>query len=177
MLSQMTGGNATVAGMIEAELRQAVPPPAQAIAAELARRHGTALVACLFYGSCLRDGVVEGRVLDFYAIADDYLAFHGSRLAAAGNAVLPPNVYYLETACAGGVVRAKYAVVSLRHLLRDTSGKAFQSSLWGRLAQPCALVYIRDSAAEAKVVEALASAVATMIRETAPLLPPEATPR
>ena len=128
----MAGSDATVAAMIGAELRQPVPAPVHAVTEELVRRHGEALVACLFYGSCLRDGVVEGRVLDFYAIAEDYRGFHGNRLAAAGNAVLPPNVYYVETSCAGGVVRAKYAVVSLRHLLRDTTTKAFQPSLWGR---------------------------------------------
>ena len=143
---------------IRAELRQPVSANVKVAAEEIRRRHGAALMACLFYGSCLRDGQDEGRVIDFYAVAQSYRRFHGSRLSAVLNTVLPPNVYYLETEAGGGVVRAKYAVVSWRHLMCDTTEAAFQSSLWGRLAQPCALVYARDQEVEAQVCAARASA-------------------
>ena len=112
--------------MILSELRQPVAASVRASAQEIHRRHGSSLVACLFYGSCLRDGRDEDRVIDFYAIADDYRRFHESRLSAALNAILPPNVYYLETPFEDRVVRAKYAVVSLAHLIRQTSPAAFQ---------------------------------------------------
>jgi len=162
--------------MILSELRQPVAASVRASAQEIHRRHGSSLVACLFYGSCLRDGRDEDRVIDFYAIADDYRRFHESRLSAVLNAFLPPNVYYLETLFGDRVVRAKYAVVSLGHLIRHTSPAAFQSSLWGRLAQPCALVYARDSVVEEKVAGALAAAVETMVAQTLALMPAEFTP-
>jgi hypothetical protein len=74
------------------------------------------------------------------------------------------------------VVRAKYAVVSLAHLIRHTSPAAFQSALWGRLAQPCALVYVRDPGVEETVAGALAAAVETMMAETLALMPTEFSP-
>jgi len=161
--------------MILSELRQPVAASVLAAAQEVRRRHGASLVACLFYGSCLRDGRDEDRVIDFYAIADDYRRFHESRVSAVLNAILPPNVYYLETPFEERVVRAKYAVVSLGHLIRHTSPAAFQPSLWGRLAQPCALVYARDSAVEETMAGALAAAVETMAAETLALMPAEFT--
>jgi hypothetical protein len=162
--------------MILNELRQPVSASVRAAAREIRRRHGSSLVACLFYGSCLRDGRDEDRVIDFYAIADDYKRFHDNRLSAVLNALLPPNVYYLETPFEGRMVRAKYAVVSLRDLIRDTSQAAFQPSLWGRLAQPCALVCARDPKAEEEVAAALATAVETMAAQTLALMPAEFTP-
>lgn len=164
-----------VGATIRAELRQPVTAAVSAAAKEIRRRHGDALTACLFYGSCLRDGQDEGRVIDFYAIAQSYRRFHGSWLAAALNTVLPPNVYYLETRSEGRVVRAKYAVVSWRHLIRDTTDAAFQSSLWGRLAQPCALVYARDAKVEEQIAAALARAVRTLAGQTLDLMPAEFT--
>lgn len=162
---------------IRTELAQPVAAPVRAVAEQIQRRHGAALVACLFYGSCLRDGVVEGRVLDFYAVAADYRAFHGGRLSAAMNTLLPPNVYYVEVPFEDTVVRAKYAVVSLAHLVRDTSAAAFQPTLWARLAQPCALVYARDAETEAVVVAALSAANETLACEILPLMPRRFTPK
>lgn len=160
-----------VGATIRTELRQPVSAAASAAAEEIRRRHGAALLACLFYGSCLRDGQDEDRVIDFYAVAESHRAFHASRISAALNAVLPPNVYYLETRADGRVVRAKYAVVSWRQLIRDTTDTAFQSSLWGRLAQPCALLYARDAGVEEQIAAALARAVQTLARQTLDLMP------
>ncbi len=165
-----------MSAIILRELRQPVAASVRVAAQEVRRRHGASLVACLFYGSCLRDGRDEDRVIDFYAIADDYRRFYDSWVPAVLNAILPPNVYYLETPFEDRVVRAKYAVVSLGHLIRRTSPAAFQPSLWGRLAQPCALVYARDAVAEETVAGALAAAVQTMAGETLALMPAEFTP-
>ncbi len=160
---------------IRAELGQPVSANVKAAAEDIRRRHGAALMACLFYGSCLRDGQDKGRVIDFYAVAQSYRRFHGSRLSAVLNTVLPPNVYYLETQAGGSVVRAKYAVVSWRHLMLGTTEAAFQSSLWGRLAQPCALVYARDQEVEEQVAAALARAAQTLAGQTLDLMPEEFT--
>jgi hypothetical protein len=150
---------------------------AKVVAAEIRRRHGAAVAGCLFYGSCLREGRDEGKLIDFYVLAEDYRRFHGRYLPAMLNALLPPNVYYLETETGSLVVRAKYAVISLEDLVKDTSASAFLSTLWGRLSQPCALVYERDAEVRATVAAALGAAVATMTMETLPLLPRDFTAR
>ena len=84
-----------------------------AMADAIRRRHGGAVAALLFYGSCLRRGGVEG-VLDFYVIVDSYGAAYERRFLALLNRVLPPNVFYVECDHAGARLRAKYAVFSQR---------------------------------------------------------------
>lgn len=110
--------------VIAAELGQPVSDSVKAAAAEIRRRHRAAVAGCLFYGSCLREGRDQGRVIDFYVLTQDYRQFHGRRLPAMLNALLPPNVYYLETESDGQVVRAKYAVISLEDLVQDTDRKS-----------------------------------------------------
>lgn len=161
----------TAAALVAAELDRPLPGAATAMAEAIRARHGAALLACLFYGSCLRDGVVEGRVLDFYAVASNYRSFHGRRLPALLNRLLPPNVYYIETEHEGRRLRAKYAVVSLADLGRDSSARAVQPTLWARLAQPCALAWARDGAVRKRMVAALAEAAGTTLAAALPLMP------
>ena len=71
----------------------------------------------VFYGSCLRKQSAEG-VLDLYVVVDDYRSAYGSRALAIANAVLPPNVFYVETRDGETTVRAKYAVISRADLQR-----------------------------------------------------------
>lgn len=163
----------TLESLIQDELQQTVSSAAKAVAEELVRRHGAAVSGCLFYGSCLRDQQDSGRLLDFYLLVDDYRAFHGRWLPAALNALLPPNVYYFETGPAGSRVRAKYAVLSLADLEAGTGTGALLPTLWGRLAQPCALVVARDATVAPRVCRALASAVRMLIGAAWPLLDAE----
>ena len=156
--------------IVAQELRTPSWPAVDAAAAAVRDRHGDTVAAVLFYGSCLRDRQDEGRLLDFYVFTDRYRDFHGRSLLAAANRILPPNVYFLETPYDGRTVRAKYAVLSLPALRRQTRRRTFLPTLWARLSQPGALVYARDATAEANVVEALASSIETLIAETAPLM-------
>ncbi|WP_162906831.1 hypothetical protein [Algihabitans albus] len=168
----MSDDGAEIAGIIESELEQPVSAAVVAAAEEIRRRHGEAVQACLFYGSCLRDGRDEGRVLDFYALADSYRAFHDSRVMAFLNRLVPPNVYYLEMPFQGRTVRAKYAVISMAALARDSSPAALVPTIWARMAQPCALPYARNGEVRARVRDALVQAVRTTVSQTLPLLPP-----
>ena len=59
----------TLEALFRAELSGPVLPGVQRVADAIRARHGDAVVALLFYGSCLRRGVTEG-VLDIYAIVD-----------------------------------------------------------------------------------------------------------
>ena len=147
--------------LIERELDAATPAAVRAIAEAARRRHGDGIAAILFYGSCYRDGIVEDRLVDLYLLADDYRSVHRNTLSAWANALVPPNVYYLEAASDGETVRAKYALVTLDQLQskvgRDTDNPYF----WARFAQPTGLVWCRDDAVRKQVVASLGQAVRT----------------
>lgn len=164
------GSTDELRAMVAAELRQAVPEPVAAMADALARRHPHGVAALLFYGSCLRRAEPLEGVLDFYLLVDDYRSFHGRGLAAWANAVLPPNVYYAETAWNGVTLRAKYAVIALPQFERGTARDALQSSLWARFAQPARLIAPRDASVRQRVERAVAEAVIAMVSAAVPLV-------
>lgn len=160
-----------LAEVINQEIQKPVSKAAQALASELCTRFGDAVQAILFYGSCLRTGNEEGAILDLYVLVDDYKNAYGSRKLALLNALLPPNVFYLEMPLDGRVVRTKYAIVSLDHFAHGTSLGCFHSYYWARFAQPCAAIYTRNAAVRQSIVQALTNAVETFISRSIPLLP------
>jgi hypothetical protein len=157
--------------LIASELAEPVPHGAALVAEHIRARHGDSVRAILFYGSCLRMHDDQHSLLDFYVLVDGYWGLGTSRLYAALNALLPPNVYYTRLMEGDRSIQAKYAVVSLADFARYTSSHCFQAYFWGRFAQPCALVYAADAAATHAVTEALANAVTTFVRRGLPLLP------
>ena len=88
-------------------------PAVRALINEIKQRHGEAARGILFYGSCLRSGDDLDGLVDLYLLVDDYRSAFKSRWQAFLNALLPPNVYYLERKFESQVVRTKYAVLSL----------------------------------------------------------------
>ncbi len=150
----------------------AVGPELAALGEHLRQRYGADLAAILFYGSCLRSGDALDGLVDLYVLVDDYRSSGQGLLRSGLNWLLPPNVFYLELPlAAGGRVRAKYALLSLPQLQRGTSRRWFQAYLWGRFAQPIALLHARDSAAEQAVVSALGQAALTLAGRALPSLP------
>lgn len=135
-----------------------VAPPIAAIAAAARARHGDAVSAVIFYGSCLRLGSDDGKIVDLYLMVDGYRAAYRGFLGALANRVLPPNVFYLEVPFEQRRVRAKYAVVSTADFAAGAGGRWFEPYLWARFAQPCRLAWCRDETARAAVVAALAGA-------------------
>ena len=158
----MTEGTAT-GGALEAlrqeETARPVAAPITAITQAARARHGDAVSAVLFYGSCLRLDNDDGKIVDLYVLVDSYGAVYGRGLRAFLNWALPPNVFYLEAPFEGRQVRAKYALISLADFETGTSGGWFHPYLWARFAQPCRLPYCRDAAVRARVVAALAGSV------------------
>jgi hypothetical protein len=145
--------------------------------AEAARlRHGQAIVAVLFYGSCLRQPGDQGRMVDLYLLADGYAGVHRRRTARMLNALLPPNVYYLEIPFEGRRIAAKYAIVTLRQFETLVDGRTLQAYFWARFAQPTAILWARDDAIRLRVLAALGRAVMTMIGETRGLMSGAWTP-
>jgi hypothetical protein len=160
-----------LAHIVADELKRNLPGVLDGLVAEIRRRHGDAVAAIVFYGSCLRTRQFEGGVLDLYVIVDSYRAAYASRLLAWLNMLLPPNVFYLEVRNAGTTLRAKYAVVSSDAFARAATPAAIPSIIWARFCQPALLAYARDDDACAAVTRAGVESVLTMVLRAVALLP------
>jgi hypothetical protein len=86
------------------------------------------------------------------------------------NRILPPNVFYIEAPFEDRLVRAKYAIVSLPHLQKLVEPQTLHSYFWARFAQPMRLLWTRDGASRAQIVDALTQAVSTTAGETRALI-------
>jgi len=151
------------------EMRSPASDAVHAIAAAARDRHPGTL-AVLFYGSCLRSGSDEGGLVDLYLLVESYRQAHRNPLSALGNRLLPPNVYYIETAFEGRTVRAKYAVVTLSALETLVTARTFHPYFWARFAQPTGLLWSDGEQTTGRVNKLLARAVNTLARESRPLL-------
>ena len=150
--------------LVAEELSLPVDPRVSDFAGEIARRHGAASRAVLFYGSCLRQSELDGLMLDFYLIVSDYRAAYGKRWLATANALIPPNVFHAEH---DGLV-AKYAVLSEADFERLCGPGTRNVSVWARFAQPARLVWTAGDKANAAVVDAVALAAPTLLAAAAP---------
>jgi hypothetical protein len=173
--------NALALGKLADLIRRQAAQPAgvavQALADRIRATYGDAVLGVLFYGSCLRSGDDRGGMVDLYVIVERYRDAYRSLFWAVLNKILPPNVFYLETRVEGRVVRAKYAVLSLADLRRGTSPAWFHSYLWGRFAQPAAILYARDGDSAGQLHQALGQAVLTFLTRVIPCAPPRFSPR
>lgn len=167
----MSEDHTSLARIVTEELAQPAPNEALVLAAEIRRRHGAAVAAILFYGSCLRTENTEGGVLDFYILVNSYRAAYSSRALAWANALLPPNVFYLEVRASQRTVRAKYAVISTEDFERAASPRGVYSIVWARFCQPALLVYARDEMVRTVVARSVVQAVITMVTRMVALLP------
>ena len=162
---------ARLAALFDAEHRQEVPREAVALADEIRRRHGDSVAAVFFYGSCLRRGYVDEGVLDFYAVVDSYGAAYRSRLLAASNAVLPPNVYYVEMPFEGRALRMKYNIISQADFSHACRPESLHAIIWARFCQPAAFVYLRDEATRETLAGDAAEAALTLVSRMVALHP------
>ena len=157
----------TLTDIIGQRVNQPVYPAIQALTDHIRQKTPNA-AAILFYGSCLRSGQDIGGLADLYVLVDGYRHSGQTRFWAAMNALLPPNVFYLEIPFENRRVRAKYAVLSLRDFERGVSMDWFHSYIWGRFAQPIAIAYARSGSDRGRVVAALGEAVITFMRRALP---------
>ena len=140
-------------------------------------RFGDAVRSILYYGAGLRDGELdEDGLFDLVVVVDGYRRDYGGLKFAMLNALLPPNVFYLEIPRSDRAddpqkTRCKYAVVSEPQLERWVAPGCRQVWFWGRLAQPVGVVYAADADARTTICESLAQSVRTFARKTAPLVP------
>jgi hypothetical protein len=147
----------------------------QVLIDEILARHGQAAQGILFYGSCLRSGDDFDGLVDLYLLVDSYSKAYQGFVPALLNALLPPNVFYLEREFEGQTVRTKYAVLSLADFQKGTSTRWFHSYLWGRFCQPTAILYARNDEVAELVQKGFVRAVLTFTRRVLPRVFPEFT--
>jgi hypothetical protein len=166
---------AELAASMEREHRVEVPREAHALAEEIRRRHGDSVAAILFYGSCLRRAYVEGGVLDFYVVVDSYRAAYRNLLLSVSNALLPPNVYFVDLPFEGGSLRMKYNVISRDDFSAACRPESLHPIVWARFCQPAAVLYARDEAVRSGLASDAAEAAVTMVSRMLALHPESAT--
>ena len=171
---------------LRARLRERAVPPepageAPAIARWIAARGGRAVAAVVFFGSRKHRASPQATsAYDLFVVTRDYHAFYRAlqaaglvhrspRLLAALNLFLPPNQLSIRPEMRG--VHVKCAVVSLRHLQRETSERRHDHFIIGRLFQPAEVVYSANAAAADAVLECLTRAHALTYRWVRPWLP------
>jgi hypothetical protein len=156
--------------LVRREIQKPVPAAVETIARAARERHGTAVTAVLFYGSCLRcpETITDG-IVDLYLLVRDCRTAGLNPLSAGACRLLPPNVYYLETEHDGIVVRTKYALMQRDDFFRGAR-RWFHAYIWARFAQPCRLIWVRDDAELDTVSAALADAVQHFIGQVRPLM-------
>ena len=164
---------ATLTQLVTDEISRPTPAAANVVAEAIRQQLGSGVAAILFYGSCLRTGEIENGVLDFYALVDSYRAVFSSRVLAGLNALLPPNVFYVEVPYDGKIIRAKYAVISTGQFASATSLRSVHTGIWARFCQPVLLAYSRDELARTAVMHALGDAILTMVLRAVALSPVE----
>lgn len=135
-------------------------PAAGQVADEILRRHGGAVCAILFYGSCRRPDHPEG-VLDFYVLVNHYREYHHSMIRSLINFLLPPDVEFLRIGGTAEPIAAKIAIISLRQFSRRMTRHAHDTSLWARFTQPATLIYADSQQARDQVITALVTAIRT----------------
>jgi hypothetical protein len=145
--------------LVAEELSVPVDPRVAAIGEAIARQHGKASRAVLFYGSCLREKTLEGLMLDFYLVVSDYRSAYGKRWLALANRLIPPNVFYFEQ----DGLAAKYAVLSEADFRRLNGPETSSVSLWARFAQPSRLVWAANKLARDKAIDAVSRAAPTLL--------------
>lgn len=127
--------------------------------------YSDALVAIVFYGSCMRLRNYKDAVLDFYVVVDEYRHAYRSKWHALLNKILPPNVYFKTITVNGESYQAKYAVVSQKDLNKRTSINAFHPYFWARFSQPIAAVYVNNRQSLQWLVSIQQQAVLTLVRQ------------
>lgn len=156
---------------IDGILGQPAPDPAKRIADALAGRFSGAAV--FLYGSGISVSAAENPadiLFDYYVVAPDYGGAVNSAVERLAARALPPNVYYTEVETPSGLLRAKYALISVEALERLVSRRTFHSYFWARFAQPMRLV-VCPASLRPRMVMAVATAAETFLARAAGLAP------
>ena len=134
--------------------------------------------AILYYGSCFRDGEVDGKIdglIDLYLLVDDYASVHDAAWKRFLNRMFPPNVYYVQCRHGGETVRGKVAVMTLNQLERLVGDGTSNPYFWARFAQPTGVVEVAPEAHD-RLVGVFVTSIRTLHGHARALMAPPATP-
>ncbi len=106
-------------------------------------------------------------MLDFYLIVSAYGEAYDKKWLAAANRLVPPNVFYAESA---GLV-AKYAVLSEADFARECGVGARSTSVIARFAQPSRLAWAVDEQAQAAAIDSVSHCAPALLGWTIPMMP------
>lgn len=150
------------------DLARPAPPGIEPLIEALAQRYRGSLQAVVLYGSCRRNSDPTDGLVDLMAVVSDYRRADASGAAALVNAVLPPNVYYLEAEDpdTGRRLRCKYIVIRDTALLARCRG-GLDAYFWARFSQPCRLVW--SDGADEQLARARAAAAVRFAGQAARL--------
>ena len=154
---------------VASECQRKVSPDFFILVDELRSKFGDSLDAILLYGSCLRTQSATGGVVDLYLVVNSYKDFYQKSYLQYLNALLPPNVFYMEVEKQGIKINAKYAVISQDDLKKGTQ-RWFQSYIWSRFAQPVRMLYARDDSCRGAIYNVLAHAILRFLRSSLPTI-------
>ncbi|WP_170984379.1 hypothetical protein [Rhodoligotrophos defluvii] len=157
--------HSSLRNLVATRLSRPVPEPIAALAETARSRHGEGVLAVLAYGSCLRGIDPRETLADLYVLTETTRDVSRNPLSRLGCRLLPPNVYYLETALGTERFRAKYAAMPLGLFEAWVAPSTDNPYFWARFAQPCALVWVRDQAVRDRITDAVVQAVSTMVGE------------
>ena len=127
--------------------------------------------AIMLYGSgnsVMSDKDPADILYDFYVIVSSYKNAYDNPLLTFANWLIPPNVFYIERETELGLLRAKYAILSIDHFERLVSRKTFHSYFWARFAQP-SLIVKSSSSLQKRIEGCVQQAVDTFIHNSADL--------
>ncbi|MEO0410883.1 MAG: hypothetical protein AAF221_03455 [Pseudomonadota bacterium] len=145
-----------------------VPPAAAQLAQTLLERFPGSDI--LLYGSgmsVLASADPADVLYDFYVVVPDYKRPFPGALMRLAAAILPPNVFYHEQTGALGLLRCKYAVLSMAHFEKLVSMRTFHSYFWARFAQPSRRA--AGSGDLERLAQLMESAINTFTQRAAPL--------
>jgi hypothetical protein len=157
--------------LIRQQSPKIVMPGLNILRDQLLVRHGNAVQAILFYGSCFRKCDVNDGLVDLYLLVDSYRGAYRNPVHGILNKLLPPNVFYLETSDGNRVIRAKYAIISLSDFQRGNSMGWFHSYLWGRFAQPTGIAFCRNKSVSDFLYASFSQAAITFLTRVLPSMP------
>jgi hypothetical protein len=155
----------------------------RAVARSVLESGGDGVLALVFFGSRKSQASPDPwSAYDFFVLTRNYRDFYRSlratgsfrrsrRVAAALNAILPPNQVSVRAGAGEEPVLAKCAVISLTTLLRETSERRRDHFCAGRLFQPTEILFARDPETTERVLDALVGAHMLTLSWVRPWLP------
>lgn len=148
-----------------AQYKKSIPADLYLLTDAICAPYQAEVIAVLFYGSCLHQEPRADALADLFIIVSSYgNLWHNQKWLRGAAYVLPPNVFYQELGLPGKTVRCKYAVLSMEDF---EAGCAtwFHTYIFGRFAQPAAMVCSRSEAEESRIISALATATQRLLGE------------